>query len=154
MKIRIANVEDIKQIINLCGKLMDYLLQFDDYYRLRFSSDDEFINYFKNLIISKDSRVLVAEDNGIIVGFLIGKIESRPPFFEVEKRGFIGCTYVQTQYRKQGVGKRLTNKILRWFKDKGIEYVELSVDYKNDLGHNVWKSLGFETWHLKMKKRI
>jgi hypothetical protein len=43
---------------------------------------------------------------------------------------------------------------LKWFKNRQIKHVELSVDSRNELGHTVWKSLGFETWQIIMKKKV
>jgi hypothetical protein len=87
MKIREAKKADVKQIEGLSDRLMDCHLQFDEYYKLRGDSDMEYVGYFEALVSSKDSTVFVAEDNGIIVGYLAGKIEKRPPVFEVGERG-------------------------------------------------------------------
>jgi ribosomal protein S18 acetylase RimI-like enzyme len=114
----------------------------------------EYVGYFEALVSSKDSAVFVAEDNGTIVGYLAGKIEKRPPVFEVGERGWIDSAYVLEEHRGQGIGRELAEKMLRWFEERGIRYVELSVDSRNELGCSVWRSLGFETWQFVMKKRI
>ncbi|GAH64475.1 unnamed protein product, partial [marine sediment metagenome] len=94
MKIREAKVEDIKYVKELSDKLMDCHLQFDEYYALCSSSDNAYNEFFNNLVNSEKAIVLVAEENHVIVGFLIGKIEERPPVFEVKRIGHIGSTYV------------------------------------------------------------
>jgi len=154
MKIREAKKADVKQIEGLSDKLMGCHLQFDEYYKLRGDSDMEYVGYFEALVSSKDSAVFVAEDNGTIVGYLAGKIEKRPPVFEVGERGWIDSAYVLEEHRGQGIGRELAEKMLRWFEERGIRYVELSVDSRNELGCSVWRSLGFETWQFVMKKRI
>jgi ribosomal protein S18 acetylase RimI-like enzyme len=152
MKVREASMEDIKFIESLSMKLMNYHLQFDEYYRSRHENVDP--SYFERLIKSEDSNLFVAEDNGIIVGYLAGKIEKRAPVFEVDKRGWIDSAYVLKEYRGRGIGKELTERMLEWFKEKGIKCVEVSVDARNQVGYGLWKSLGFKTWQFVMKKRI
>jgi ribosomal protein S18 acetylase RimI-like enzyme len=154
MKIREAKIDDVHKIFNLIDKLMDYHLKLDDYYKLLSSSEDIYKEYFENLIKSDNSLVLVVEDNGVIVGFLAGKIENRPPVFEVKRRGWIDSIFVLEDYRVQGIGKELTRKMLEWFKRRGISYVELSVDSRNEIGQEVWKTLGFKTWKKMMKIKI
>jgi ribosomal protein S18 acetylase RimI-like enzyme len=65
------------------------------------------------MVTSKDSVVLVAEDKGSIAGYLAGKIGKRPPVFEVGNRGEIWSGYVQEEYRGHGVGRELTERMLR-----------------------------------------
>lgn len=154
MKIREARREDVKHIAALNQELNDYHLKFDDYYRLRPNLEDIVTKHFDDMVTSEDSIVLVAEDKGSIVGYLAGKIGKRPPVFEVDKRGEIWSGYVLEEYRGHGVGRELTERMLRWFKEGGIKYVELSVDSRNELGCKVWKSLGFETFQFKMIRRI
>jgi len=143
---------DIKFIESLSIRLMNHHLQFDEHYMSRHENVDP--SYFERLIKSQGSNIFIAEDNGIIVGYLAGKIEKRAPVFEVDKRGWIDSAYVLEEYRGRGIGRELTERMLEWFKEKGIKYVEVSVDARNQLGHGLWKSLGFETWQFVMKKRI
>ena len=154
MRVREAKKENIKHVKHLCDRLMDCHLKFDEYYRLGSSSDDKYIEYFTELVTSDDSLILVAEDNGVVIGYLAGKIEDRPPVFEIDTRGWIDSAYVLEEHRGQGVGKEMTEKMLGWFKEKGIRYVELSVDSRNILAPSIWKSLGFETWQLTMKRKV
>jgi len=154
MKIREARREDVKPIASLNQQLNNYHLQFDDYYGLRPNSEDTTIKHIDDMVTSEDSIVLVAEDKGTVVGYLAGKIGKRPPVFEVDKRGEIWSGYVLEEHRGHGVGRELTERMLRRFKEGGIEYVELSVDSRNELGCKVWKSLGFETFQFKMIRRI
>jgi ribosomal protein S18 acetylase RimI-like enzyme len=154
MEIREAKREDVKDIESLSGKLLDFHLQLDEYYRLRPNLENGSHKYFEDLVTSEDSVVFVAEDNGAIIGYLAGKIEERSPVFEVDKRGWIDSAYLLEEYRGQEIGKKLTQRMLEWFKEREIEYVEISVDSRNKLGVKVWSSLGFETWLFVMKKRI
>lgn len=154
MKIREARRKDVKQIENLNQQLNEYHLKFDDYYKLRTNLEGIATKYFENIINLVESTVFVAEDNKSVVGYVAGTLEKRPPVYEVRERGRILEIFVLEEYRGHGVGRELTERMLSWFKERGIENVELIVDSRNDLAQNLWKSLGFETWQLIMKRTI
>jgi ribosomal protein S18 acetylase RimI-like enzyme len=128
MIIRKATIEDVQSVLVLVYKLMECHLQFDEYYKLGSNSHASYSEYFDSMVRSEDAVVIVAEANGIIVGYLAAKIEERPPVFEEDKRGYLDSAYVLDNYRGQGIGRKLTEKALEWFKNKGIKHVELSVD--------------------------
>lgn len=152
--IRKATIEDVQSVLVLVYKLMECHLRFDEYYKLGSNSHASYSEYFERLVRSEDTVVIVVEDNRTIVGYLAAKIEERPPVFKEEKRGWVDSAYVLENYRGKGIGRKLTEKALELLKNKGIKHVELTVDSKNELGYKVWKSLGFETWQIIMKKSV
>jgi len=157
MKIREAKREDIKHIANLNVQLFEYHLQFDaraHYYELRPNSEKTAIKHLDDMLTSEDSTIFVAEERGTIVGYIAGEIVERLPVFEVDKRGDIWEGFVLEEFRGRGIGRQLTERMLRWFKEGGIGYAQLSVDSRNELGYNIWGSLGFETFQFKMIRRI
>ena len=158
MAIRVANRKDVKHIVSLNRKLNEYKEILNDYYLPKPNSEKTVSNYLAvalNYVVTSENEVLfVAEENGRIVGYIAGSIEDRAPVYRVERRGDILMAFVLDEYRGHGIGRELTERIIQWFKEKGIEYVELSVDSRNDLGYNVWNSLGFENFRFRMIKRI
>ena len=59
------------------------------------------------------------------------------------RRGYIYHTAVDSDYRGNGIGKRLVNAVLEALKKEGINKVTLVVFDSNDLGNKFWQSLGF-----------
>ena len=49
-----------------------------------------------------------------------------------EEDGFIKGLYVDTSYRRQGVGKQLVNAAMDWFKDNQCKRVQLEVLQENE----------------------
>jgi ribosomal protein S18 acetylase RimI-like enzyme len=154
VEIRDATVVDIDQVLALNASLMQSHLQYDEYYQLNQHSHDVYTEYFQRFIESDNARVLVALDEEVIVGFITGKIERRPPVFAVTEKGEINSVFVKELFRRQGIGGQLLRRMFDWFKAHGAEYVELSVDVRNIVSVNAWKSLGFEPWQMLMKRKL
>ena len=150
---RDATIDDVDRLVALNARLMQVHLQFDEYYRRHPHSLEVYGDYFRRLIDEEKGRVLIALDGETIVGFIAGKIEHRPPVFAITEKGEINSVFVTTPHRRRGIGGQLLRRMLNWFTEQGIEYVELSVDVKNTASANVWRSHGFEPWQLVMNRR-
>jgi len=89
---------------------------------------NEFEKYFEDSF--------VAEENGKVVGFIIGKI--------LKGMGIIKLVAVDPNYRGQGIGKMLVEFILNYFKERGIKGTLARVRIKNEVGINFFKNFDFE----------
>jgi len=152
MIVRKAKIKDADEITKLNYLLMKYHEKIDKYYNINKDHRKICNKYVKKLIRSKNALVLVAEVNEKIVGTMYGAIKKRPPIMKVRKFGHLGDAFILKKYRKQGVGKKLTEELMKWFKSKKIEFVELEVDVRNKIGLKSWKRLGFKPFMTKMKK--
>jgi ribosomal protein S18 acetylase RimI-like enzyme len=149
--IREALIEDVEGVEELGIRLHDYHMRLDQYYRLKPSLEPR--KYYEKIIKSRNSVLIVAEENERIIGFIAGNIHRRAPVFEVEMRGWITDVYVLEERRRRGVGSELVKAISSWFDQNDICYIELSVDSRNLTGIDFWDSVGFETWNHVMKKK-
>ena len=152
--IREATIEDLDQVLALNGTLMQTHLQYDEYYRLNDASSEVYTAYFRRLIEDDTARLLVALKSETIIGFITGKIEPRPPVFAIPQKGEINSVFVKAPFRRRGIDGQLLRRMFDWFTERGVEYVELSVDVKNTASMNVWISCGFEPWQLIMKRQL
>ena len=109
--------------------------------------------YIKGLIKAEDTLVLVALDNGKVVGYSIAAVRKSSPGFKREKYGHIEEMAVTAAYRRKGIGTQLLKKILAWFRTQNLDMIELSVASKNPIGYSFWKKHGFQDYlyHLYLK---
>jgi len=154
LKIRKAKLKDVDRIYYLQSLLMKYHIKFDDFWRGNKDRRKNFCKHVRSTIRSSNGLVLVAEYNGKIVGYSLAKIKKRPPIFKIQKIGHIHDAFVMKQYRKRGIGRRLVNESLKWFKSKGMNYVEADVDVRNKLGLNAWKKFKLKPYLLRLKRKI
>ena len=90
-----------------------------------------------------DSRVLVVDAAGDLVGLCIVRMLSRPDLFQETRRGEIEALIVRPGVRRRGHGRALARAAARWLADQGAERVEIQVTRGNAEGQALWRALGF-----------
>jgi ribosomal protein S18 acetylase RimI-like enzyme len=91
----------------------------------------------------------VAEINGVIAGFLIGRIddwESIPPVIEPRRIGIIDAVYVSENFRRQGIGSRLIDTAIERMRAAKAVAVETIYDAWNDGSAQAWHRAEFAPW--------
>ena len=53
---------------------------------------------------------------------------------------------ITEKYRRSGIGEQMFNEILKWFKLKGMDRIELDITSKNYVSSSFWGKLGFEEY--------
>jgi len=149
MIIRKATRKDIPSIINLVKQIVDYHRRIDKYYGpLARVGLKEHIG---KSIRGRKKRIVVAEKDEEIIGYFTGAVEKAPKYVSAEKIGVIFDAFVEKKYRNQGVGRKLLDELLDWFKKNKIKHVEVTVDARNKIGLKAWKDFGFFEYRLKMR---
>jgi ribosomal protein S18 acetylase RimI-like enzyme len=90
--------------------------------------------------------VLVAEDEGEIVGFAFGDLATHG-------RAHVNVACVRPERRRQGVAKALVAEFAGRARDAGSEYVTLDVDVTNEVGQKAWQRLGFTEFSRRLWAR-
>lgn len=87
--------------------------------------------------------IFVAEVKNKPVGFVLGLIvDLVPEMFAPEIAGFLADIYVETGFRRTGIGRALVQALSDWFQSRGVGYIELYVANSNVEGRAFWASLG------------
>jgi ribosomal protein S18 acetylase RimI-like enzyme len=111
--------------------------------------------YARRLIDRLDdpmSRVLVADVDGQVVGYVLGVIvDLAPEMFQQEASGFLADIYVDEAYRRAGAGRALVVELASWFRQQGIRYFEWHVAARNEDSIAFWRSLGGREVMLRMR---
>lgn len=154
MNIRKAKLKDIKQVAEYGVGLMKQHYGFDPYYAPAKNANAIYLKFFKSCINSKTRNLLVAEENGKIVGYSVGVISTKPSVFKIRKFGLISDVFVEKKYRKQGIAKLFLLEQKKWFKSKKLQHIELTVHLKNEEGKKVWAKYGFEDYMVKKRVKI
>ena len=93
-------------------------------------------DYFESLYKIYPEGFIVAENNGKIIGYTIG----RPK----EDLAEIVSLAVDPTWRQKGVGAKLTNFLIEHFKEKGLKEISLCVRTKNKKAISFYQKLGFK----------
>ncbi|MGD0794153.1 MAG: GNAT family N-acetyltransferase [Dehalococcoidales bacterium] len=107
----------------------------------------------RRLMKFEDGLVLIALDGEQVVAYSLSEIRSSKGL-KLEKFGAIDHVAVTASYRRRGVGEKMVSEILKWFKSRNIERVELEVLTKNPIGYSFWKKHGFTDYRHRLYRRI
>ena len=85
----------------------------------------------------KSNILIVAEENGFVIGFLYAKIVSSQ-WCMLESLG------VDKAYRGKGIGTRLVDHLYGVLKERKIDYVQALVGEEHPISREFWKRKGFK----------
>ena len=110
--------------------------------------------YAARVIASLDdpgTRVLVAESDGHVGGFILGALIGQSDLFQPIKSGFIADIYVESSVRRLGIGRGLVESLRVWFAECSVARIALNVDSANAAGIAFWTALGARKDQIKMQ---
>jgi len=155
MKTRKARPEEISQVADLWQGLVLHEKKIDPtYFDITKHARNKFLRFVKKKIKDGNSKLLVAIVDDKIVGYILGWVKERPPIFKLKKVGYISDCFVVKEFRGKGIGEKLTQRMLAWFRTKKLNHVELVVTSRNKLGLTVWENLGFKEYRKIMRKKV
>jgi GNAT superfamily N-acetyltransferase len=127
--IRIAEINDSEYITELSNQLG---------YETRIV---DIQNRLIKILENEDNCVYVAVKNGKIVGWIHGFYSLR-----IESNFFaeIGGLVVDENFRKNGIGKKLVDKVIQWSKLKNCEKVRVRCNVIRKESHRFYENIGFE----------
>jgi len=156
MKLKILPAEEkhIPDIIDTWIEFIDYHAAIDPLFKRSEYGHENFGSFVKELIDDESSSVFVAIMDRKVVGYSIVRLSLYPPVFVKQQFGEILDMAVRENYRRFGVGEKLLKVDIDWFKERGIDSVELRVLCENTIGVNFWRKNGFKEHMYKMEKAI
>lgn len=154
VKIRGWKLEDLEQIVDLWLELASYVRPMDGFYQLSPDAGKKYNGYLRRVFGDRKYGVFVADSDGGLIGFAMGRINESPSVVLPESVGYIENIFVRGGRRHSGVGTALCNELLNWFRQRGIGDVELFYQVENSEAAAFWKKMGFKTWLAKAYKTI
>jgi ribosomal protein S18 acetylase RimI-like enzyme len=103
---------------------------------------DEVGDKYRESIEKENAVVLVAEDDGEVVGMAYGEVRV-PSRFSDERALELSGVVVRSGFRGRGVGRELVHEAARFAQERDIEWVELKTFAPNQGAMEFWETLGF-----------
>ncbi len=154
--IRLVKPEDVDAVAQLWEALVAYHRELDA--SLPPAAPQGARRYARRLIDRLDdpmSRVLVAEVDDKVVGYVLGVVvDLAPEMFSQEPSGFLADIFVDAEYRRTGVGRALVEALTVWFHEKGLSYYEWHVAARNEESLAFWRNLGGREVMLRMRAEV
>lgn len=154
VKLRGCNQGDIEQIVDLWMALAYHINPMDGFYRISPDARKKYKGYLHRIFNDRNYVVFVADADEELVGFAMGRVNKSPSVVVPETVGYIENIFIKEGRRQSGIGAALCNKLLNWFKKRGIGHVELFYQIDNSGAAAFWKKMGFKTWMAKAYRII
>lgn len=145
MRIRPAVQQDVPAI----QKLNHDLLLSDNEHNHDLDCDwpysEEGEKYFREAVDSEKYLSVVAEIDGVVVGYLNGYVKA-PSTIYLGKRAEIDNMCVDERARHKGVGRALIDEFKKWAKERGVERLIVEAFSGNSSAIEFYKQNGFSPY--------
>ena len=115
----------------------------DPRFHLGEAPEESYRQQLGEMLENPENALYVAENDRIVIGYVLALILPNPPGFKEPHYGFIAEMVVDPSLRRSGTGRLLWERARRWFKRKEVTNVQLTVSPYNETGVAFWSSLGF-----------
>lgn len=157
MEFREVLMEEIRHVAKLHNELAYFIQKktSDEYWDFDILLIEGTCEHLKSFVNNQERKIFIAKEKEEIVGFIAGEIIGcHLPISSIKKVGYISGAYVLEEYREIGVMKRLEMLIREFFKNRGLDYVELNFISGNLTARKCWNSLGYEVFREQARKKI
>ncbi len=144
LEIRLARSEDIEPIKAIARSSFIYDRFHSDPLIPKAIADELHAVWVENSCLGKAAEaVIVATEKGQILGFVTCRIDRRSKKFLGLTIGTIVLVATAPGARNKGVAKAVTYGALAWFKDQGVDFVEVGTQLRNIPASRLYESCGF-----------
>ena len=110
--------------------------------------------FFSRELASRDARILVAEENGQILGYAYATLEARNWNDLLDACGKLNDLYVDAGARRRGLARALVDATFAWFRERQAPRVVLLSAWQNPDAHAFFEALGFRRTMLEMTAEL
>lgn len=113
-------------------------------------------DYVAETIAEPRSQIYVAKNGQHIIGVLRASIikSEDVPGWRLRRYGSIEAMFVEPQCRRKGVGAALMQSACDYFKQSGLQTVELNVWDFNQEAQGLYRKLGFSTKNTNLWRKL
>lgn len=112
--------------------------------------------FILELIEGKHSDILVAEEEGVVVGFAVVQDRDTLPFNPIipNRYAYLMDMVVDPAHRGKGLGSALLAAVDNWAKERGCRWVELNVLEENTAARRLYERAGLSCGQRTMRKML
>lgn len=138
INIRLGEINDAEKLYELC-------LLFNNSETA--TTEENIKHYLKD----NQEMVWIAEDDGKLIGFITGCIESNLSFGT--PIGTISEVFVRSEYRKKGIATQLFKQIEKVFLEKGVYRFRVMTTANNTKAANFYGGLNYQSLEMIMFRK-
>ena len=110
--------------------------------------------WLRKCIRSRNTMVLIAEDQGGAAGFSVASIVTNPPLRKLRQFGNIDVLFVKRSYRGRKISSMMMKELLEWFLKRSIRHVGLEVMEANQPARAIYRKWGLYDFFIEMRMEL
>ena len=152
VRIRAATANDIPNLAALQVEINDFHVAALPHIFRRVGADAQTEAFLRPLVYGEGTYLFVAEESGHLAGYVALRLVDAPdtPIHVPRRWVSIDTVVVAQACRRRGVGAMLVEHVHSWAKDRGVDYVDLTVFEFNDAAKAFYEKLGYFTVSRRM----
>ena len=154
--IRRATPADLPEIGHLGALLVKVHYDFDPrrFLAARAGTPAGYASFMSAQLEDSDSAVLVADDDGGVIGYAYAAVEGYDYMALRGPAGVLHDVIVDPEHRGRGVGRLLLDATLEFFRSRGVPRVVLSTAERNEAAQRLFASMGFRRTMIEMTREL
>ncbi|HEV7374026.1 MAG TPA: GNAT family N-acetyltransferase [Pyrinomonadaceae bacterium] len=114
----------------------------------------DYASFISAQLEDTDKAVLVADDNGDVIGYAYAAIECYDYMALRGPAGILHDVIVDPEHRGRGVGRLLLDAALEFLRSRGMPRVVLSTAERNEAAQRLFARMGFRRTMIEMTREL
>jgi len=150
--IRPARIDEIEKLQRLNQEAFVDNVKYDPDLIMDWAMSDKGKEYFTKIFRSPDSQCFVAEDSGVLVGYIV--LSERFIDYRKSRCVEINDLGVTPGYQSKGIGSLLIHKAVEWAKEKGYQKMYVSCYFTNTRAISFYRKNGLTEIDLDLEMNL
>ncbi len=142
LEIRFATADDVDGALAIWQETAETRARLDSRYRVASDGLARWRAAFLSGLAEPNRCTAVALRRGALIGYMIGVVQPNLPALLPEQIGVLLELAVDSHGRGGGIGTQLFELLSSWFRERGIQQVELRVPARDAIAQAFWRALG------------
>lgn len=154
--VRRATTADLPSIGRLSALLVQEHYHFDSrrFLAARSGTPAGYASFIGTQLEDPDEAVLVADDNGEVVGYAYASVEEYDYMALRGPAGVLQDVIVDPEHRGRGLGQMLLDSMLAFFRSRGVPRVVLSTAERNEAAQRLFTGMEFRRTMIEMTREL
>jgi ribosomal protein S18 acetylase RimI-like enzyme len=144
--IRAAQPADLGELARLRQERMAFYLKHDPRWAAETAQLAAWEAAAQTWMAGEHSRLLVADREGQLIGYLLAWVWNLPPMAAPQAVGLITELTVDSHCKQGGVGTALLNEAKAWLKSKGLSSMEVRSPRQHPIERAFWLAAGAQPY--------
>lgn len=155
MRVRVADLKDIPELTRLNLLVQELHVEAEPrYFKMPLVAEVQ--TYFHGELSKAETRALVAEEEGVAVGYLLGAVSEREENIFFRSRSWMQIDHVSVDpdYQRQGHGRALVDTAIEYAQAAGVRDLQVGIWAFNQPSIALFEGAGFRSSELRLRMQI